>query len=498
MRIKLFQRFFQSEPAALPGPALTTVDERRENWFKWNTGEFAATLRYLHYGTATPGINETYAREVKHFIRADQVMIGMIRPPETKGAVGDNFIFWGARLFPLPNQKGAPSFLALSYLGSANHLHRSQSFDALLSAETLEQAVSSSLVQLERPLGLLEQVDEAILTNACGWYTPLSFNSGDVDGDGKDDFVFGGRLILSASGYDVSAAIDMQAEETVFFQSEDGPRLATLQGNTLCVYCLREGSLFLVSALQVSPTTVSVPYRLFVLPKRGKDTLALLSDTGLAIIDFVNGKLGQRAMIAGLPEGPIYFGGRGQFLSDTDDIWLSCPAHGCSPAEERDRIYLLSGARLAMLKGDSTLSDLIAFEITGSSRYSDYDGIATTMSPIAGDIDGDGRPDFTFSGHRHMSEAGALYVLLGKDITEGGRIVLTDNRIIKVVGPMMAQLAPPFHHWDATDLDGDGCDEIVISADNDVASGIHAGAVYILSGRKITERLHGNEAFSSP
>jgi hypothetical protein len=151
-----------------------------------------------------------------------------------------------------------------------------------------------------------------------------------------------------------------------------------------------------------------------------------------------------------------------------------------------------------MLKGDSTLSDLIAFEITGSSRYSDYDGIATTMSPIAGDIDGDGRPDFTFSGHRHMSEAGALYVLLGKDITEGGRIALTDNRIIKVVGPMMAQLAPPFHHWDATDLDGDGCDEIVISADNDVASGIHAGAVYILSGRKITERLHANEAFSSP
>ncbi|HAT9257252.1 TPA: hypothetical protein JBC11_04250 [Legionella pneumophila subsp. pneumophila] len=84
-----------------------------------------------------------------------------------------------------------------------------------------------------------------------------------------------------------------------------------------------------------------------------------------------------------------------------------------------------------------------------------------------------------------MNEAGALYILLNKDIEKGGVIDITHKNIIKVLGKPMSQLAPPYVHWDATDLTGGGCCDIIISADNDLYSGLHAGAIYVLSGKRI-------------
>jgi hypothetical protein len=61
----------------------------------------------------------------------------------------------------------------------------------------------------------------------------------------------------------------------------------------------------------------------------------------------------------------------------------------------------------------------------------------------------------------------------------------------------MSQVAPPFHHWDATDLLGDGHADIVIPVDNDLCSGLNAGAVYVLSGKKITELAREGPAAAS-
>ncbi len=133
----------------------------------------------------------------------------------------------------------------------------------------------------------------------------------------------------------------------------------------------------------------------------------------------------------------------------------------------------------------SRISCILLFK--GSDKYSDYDGISTSLSPIAGDLDGDGRPDLSFVGHRHMNEAGALYILLNEHITERGQLDITDRNVLKVVGKPMCQLAPPFFHYDATDLNGNGHCDIIVSADNDLYSGIHAGALYVLDSKKIIE-----------
>jgi|HigsolmetaAR202D_1030399.scaffolds.fasta_scaffold123526_2 hypothetical protein len=55
------------------------------------------------------------------------------------------------------------------------------------------------------------------------------------------------------------------------------------------------------------------------------------------------------------------------------------------------------------------------------------------------------------------------------------------------LGPRCA----PFHHWDATDYTGDGVDDIVVSADNDLCSGLNAGAIYLLDGAAITGAQSG-------
>lgn len=166
-------------------------------------------------------------------------------------------------------------------------------------------------------------------------------------------------------------------------------------------------------------------------------------------------------------------GGRADFDGDgIEDFWLSQTLQGRPGATESSNVRLISGALWRKVAGSVHVDDLTFATIKLSSRYSDYDGIATTLSPFAGDIDGDGKPDLTFTGHRHMNEAGALYILLGRDLRKGMTTTIENKRILKVAGGVMSQLAPPYHHWDATDWDGDGYDDIVVSADNDFSPGL--------------------------
>ena len=76
-----------------------------------------------------------------------------------------------------------------------------------------------------------------------------------------------------------------------------------------------------------------------------------------------------------------------------------------------------------------------------------------------------------------MNEAGALYILPGSSISRHKDFSISDEEIVKILGRQMSQLAPPFHHWDFTDFNFDGHADIIVTADNDMCSGLHAGSV---------------------
>lgn len=84
-----------------------------------------------------------------------------------------------------------------------------------------------------------------------------------------------------------------------------------------------------------------------------------------------------------------------------------------------------------------------------------------------------------------------MYVLLGSDIKPGGTIDLTAPELIKILGRPMSQLAPPYQHWDATDFTGDGHDDIVVPADNDLCAGLNAGAIYVIDGKRLIDAKRG-------
>lgn len=163
--------------------------------------------------------------------------------------------------------------------------------------------------------------------------------------------------------------------------------------------------------------------------------------------------------------------------------------------EQRDHVSLISMERLLNLeKPYVSLAELTYFTVKGHPKYSDYDGISTSLSPVAGDIDGDGKPDLSFVGHRHMNEAGALYILRNQDIVEGGVIDITNSKVIKVLGRLMSQLAPPYRHWDNTDFNGNGHSDIILSADKDLYAGLHSGSIYILDSKKIIDLWEEKQA----
>ncbi|WP_422369912.1 FG-GAP repeat protein [Hoeflea sp.] len=462
-----------------------------DEFMRWQAAEFMATLRYLQNGVATPGVNDIFAREIDDFVRVEDIRIGTICPGTTGGTVDKGWPFFGARFLPLIGAD-KPSFYSVSYLGGAVDYHEGQSFDALVTPSDIMRALDGDLCPVTKK-GISEshvvENGYAHLTRE-GHFAPLSWGALDIDGDSKGDFTFGGLLYLSSHNYESALGSKWIGAESVFIRTDRGVRLVRFQDRTLIVERFENGSLVAEHQEVVAESTATNSgHSLVVLPGRnkGEDSIALRMHCGFKTFRYEEGNIVPGSgCIQGLAGQWALPGGRGDFDGDGfEDFWISQTHLGEDVSLELDSAVLVSGALLAKSSPNASLSSIAIATIHGSSRFSDHDGIATTMSPFAGDIDNDGIPDLSFSGHRHMNEAGALYILYGKDIEVGMDISIEDLRIQKIAGPMMSQLAPPYHHWDATDWDGDGYDDIVITADNDLRSGYNAGAIYILSGYRL-------------
>lgn len=462
-----------------------------EAWYRNMYGHYVATLRYIQYGEATPGFNEIFTSQIDKFIKTEDVRLAIIAPSEnTLGAYGPAWTFFGARLLPLLATIKAPSFYGMSYMGSNTSFH-GDGFDALITPTNITGAIG----QPPQIIAELNTLSSYVSTlgfenfNRSSHFAPLSWNSKDIDGDGKGDFTLGGLIYLSNSGFTTYVTTDHQAAEYAFIDTDEGVLMVRLLNGRLSVakYIVGYGLQEVADPVQIDDVSLNAGHALTIAQAQMIDRILVRRACGLQTYSYISGLISIGPCITGLTGNWAMPGASGDFDRDGyPDFWVSQTDHGNPEAPTTGHVRLISGAALAATStGDVSIDSLTIARVGGSALYSNYDGIATTLSPVAGDFDNDGMPDLTFSGHRHMNEAGAMYILRGSSITAGLDITIADSRMIKVAGPIMAQIAPPFHHWDATDYNNDGYDDIVVSADNDTFSGINAGAVYLLSGKLI-------------
>ncbi len=164
------------------------------------------------------------------------------------------------------------------------------------------------------------------------------------------------------------------------------------------------------------------------------------------------------------------------------DFWLAIRPHH-TDGKIGGEAYLFLGKNLT---GDMSLDDAEC-KLTGALKYTDTDPLGATISPIAGDMTGDGKPDFTISGHFHMSWSGALYILPSQNLRLTNCDISTDNEnVIKILGEDFSELGPPGYHYDHLDVNSDGFDDLIIGADNDMEAGFASGAIVVIDGQKMT------------
>ena len=96
------------------------------------------------------------------------------------------------------------------------------------------------------------------------------------------------------------------------------------------------------------------------------------------------------------------------------------------------------------------------------------------------DFDGDGRSDVVLGSYRRNGDRGGVFVVNGRDAPEDG---LT-GRICDVTEVKATNAADTFGRSLAVagDLDGDGCDELVVGADQDDVVSSASGVVWVLWG----------------
>lgn len=457
---------------------------RERNWIQFFYRQYGAAMQYQDYGRVDPDLYAVYAGEEKNFLNISDIYQHRVCPAQVKGLVGQSYLYYGARLLVLAQKNSPPHAYVMSYLGSATWTHNNLAFDTYISQDFLREAQ----IDVGQDAGLLKSWlsrhdSKAFLAGPSEFYRPLSYNSGDVDGDGRDDFILGGELVLTkqfekASGHfnGGEAPVDVPGE-SIFLP--DGRVLSLVDGNLILQrWDGRSLRLQRQQQLEAAPAD-NVPFRLLPFLE---GSVALRMKDGLQLIKEESDQWVKAGLITGLQDGEVLVGGQGDFSGDgRSELWVVQPRWKNKEGKIVGRLWLIDG--IGAMNGN--IDALARARITGSTRYTNYDGIGSTLSQKAGDVDGDGMPDISFSGHRHMNEAGALFVLPGSAIKPDMNV--EDAAVIKIKGRPVSQLAPPFNHWDAADYNADGYDDILVAADNDMCAGLNAGALYVIDGKRMLD-----------
>lgn len=479
---------------------------RDKKFIRFYFNELSAFLRYELYGDATEKV-AVFAAQAKKFVEIEDVAVAKFCPPERDYARRGGFLFSAARIFMLPDADGdgLPDILATSYLGAKNFLHKEQSFSSVILSSSIPETLGR-VTRLDTDSGLAQQwLDRRPSTEllVSSYYRPFGYNAADFDGDQLSDFVFGDELYVSSSFSIAPPKIEIP-RDGIHRVGRDSVFLR-LGGETLLV-SLAEGE-FLIrrwNEEQDGPVVVKrhaitsdaadsvAPFKLYPLPDLdgdGREEFALIQSDRIEIYTTDEGLDVRLVWTIDGVDTLSQIGGFGDYDRDgLGDFWIAQRVYEVD-GRKIGRAVLITAKRLADNEGSNRdIDQLKAFELLGAADFTDVFGIGATLSLESGDLDGDSIPDFSVSGHRHLNEAGALYIVLGKDIVPGGRLVITDPSVVKLRGSILAQLAPPHVHWDATDYTGDGIDDIVVSADGDFCTGFASGAIYIVDGAKLLDR----------
>ncbi len=484
VKTNIHTKSLQNELKALQSEKESAV--REKNWIQFFYRQQAAALRYRDYGIIDTELYALYGAEEAGFLDVNDLYIHRICPKRGDGFVGGSYLYYGARILILPQMDQLPVVVTLSYHGNADWAHKNRSFDTYFSIGGLSQRD----VVIQEDTGLLanwfsRRDNKPLLASTSQYYRPLSYNSGDVDGDGQADFFLGDELVLGAQFNSKTMKFSREGNhvtlpgESIFLGHKS---IATLDRKVLSARRWENGVLKSIAQLNISPEIADkVPFSLLPLPDDGtaKHVAVRLTDS-LWILSLGGDNVWRaNAKLTGFQPGELLTGAFGDFTRDgVMDFWIAQPRWKNKDGKTVGRLWLLDGKKA--MNGD--ISTSMVSTITGNPRFTNYDGIGSTLSLIAGDIDGDGIPDVSFSGHRHMDEAGAMFILPGRAIER--EIDVENPNIIKIKGRPVSQLAPPFNHWDVSDVNGDGYADILVTADNDMCSGLNAGALYILDGKR--------------
>ncbi len=406
---------------------------------------------------------------------------------------------------------------AVSYHGSGGFIHGEDSFDLLLDLEKADDLVivnSNSSVIFSTPMGILNEIitggSQQYLVNSASYYVPFPLALIDLNQDGISDFAIGGRLALSTDegGFELISDSRFDGQEVAFVKNAGVPAMLVGKGNVIEVYQLKSGDLQKIGRIDLPHALASnraysfLPISDALISNESLSIIVLGDSSASFLVVDHNWNTETVFSLSAFQPGEVVVGSLGDFTRDgTSDVWVAEQRWKDIDGETVGRAVLLSSQLVQeALRGERTVRKIEDFASTilyGSRKYTDYDGIGASLSPVAGDITGDGYPDLSIPGHRHMSEAGALFVLPGKDLVPGSMSV-EDDVVIRIAGRPVSQIAPPFIHWDATDINSDGHSDIILPVDNDLCSGLNAGAIYILSGRAIAARGLASRGLTTP
>jgi hypothetical protein len=153
-----------------------------------------------------------------------------------------------------------------------------------------------------------------------------------------------------------------------------------------------------------------------------------------------------------------------------DDILIGCPNNGQNGLDY-GKVYLIYGkaAGWARNQNISTADASFIAEATQNRL-----GLSETR---LGDVNGDGFADFALGAPLYNSNVGKAYLFLGKAIRYG-----KDTLVSTASSSFVGEASPDTAHHLAGggDVDGDGTDDMVISAQENDQSFLNAGQTYLL------------------
>ena len=317
-------------------------------------------------------------------------------------------------------------------------------------------------------------------------------NLGDINGDGYDDFIIGGRLAdphgaQSGSAYVVFGKDGLYDPETELssLNGTNGFKLNGIAGNDRFGNAASAiGDIngdgyddFIVGAPGASNIGVGKAYVIY-----GTNDFSSSLTSGVFEASDLNGSNGfSIAGVATQGQFGLRVGGGSDLNGDgLDDFMISAPnADPNSPTNNTGSVYVIYGdvnAGNVATYDITTLDGSTGFRADGGAVANSFLGAGGATS--VGDVNGDGYGDMIV-GSPYNGTAGQAHILFGGIGGFGATLNITDSDFVIATtgGDRLGTVSA------AGDVNGDGFDDYIIGAFNaNNGGGVSSGAAYVMFG----------------